>query len=529
VTLVQPRRNTAALAAISNPVLAMGELGYETDTKKSKRGDGVTTWNALPYLIDTASASSTYRTAFKIEKYGTVDTTGATDSGAAVRATIAAAYAAGGGTIEFPKGIIRIDSLPTLPNDGAAIPNQPPLAFVGQGCHRDGSLTATLTSLPGGTILDIRDSTGIAKIDTRGKGVLVLRDLTLTNMGTADTIPFVKHTNTTLHVDNIAIWGHSTKLGTACDQDGIQSGSAAASYAPDGSATSCFNAYGTTINAVYFDHIRRGIHGMTSCNAMQIGGLTFGQHCGGDATAGAIHFDGTGDQSRANQVSDVVLESMGYVYPIHMTNAAENTFRGLQIWDATTTMLTAIFEEGVSGGNFYDGYLPVPPKLITTTGTSWGARGKQFFLGVLGNAINLVQPWGATGSESTKLLRVARSLFEATSPNGDVFSVAQNGVVSVGSGSFGTTAALTIANTTGSITYSDSSLIKGTGSIDLYAGTTVGNRVRVMRGVFQLNTSTTAARIAATWGAGMVYYDTTLGKPVFSDGTVWRDAAGTAV
>jgi len=60
VTLVQPRRNTAALAAISNPVLAMGELGYETDTKKSKRGDGVTTWNALPYLIDTASASSTY-------------------------------------------------------------------------------------------------------------------------------------------------------------------------------------------------------------------------------------------------------------------------------------------------------------------------------------------------------------------------------------------------------------------------------------------------------------------------------------
>jgi hypothetical protein len=38
----------------------MGELGYETDTKKSKRGDGVTTWNALPYLIDTASASSTY-------------------------------------------------------------------------------------------------------------------------------------------------------------------------------------------------------------------------------------------------------------------------------------------------------------------------------------------------------------------------------------------------------------------------------------------------------------------------------------
>jgi hypothetical protein len=49
VTLVQPRRNTAALAAISNPVLAMGELGLETDTGKEKRGDGVTHWVDLPY------------------------------------------------------------------------------------------------------------------------------------------------------------------------------------------------------------------------------------------------------------------------------------------------------------------------------------------------------------------------------------------------------------------------------------------------------------------------------------------------
>ena len=45
-----------------------------------------------------------------------------------------------------------------------------------------------------------------------------------------------------------------------------------------------------------------------------------------------------------------------------------------------------------------------------------------------------------------------------------------------------------------------------------------------------LGTTTTAGRpSAATHGAGAVLYDTTLSKPIYSDGTVWRDAAGTAV
>jgi hypothetical protein len=48
--------------------------------------------------------------------------------------------------------------------------------------------------------------------------------------------------------------------------------------------------------------------------------------------------------------------------------------------------------------------------------------------------------------------------------------------------------------------------------------------------VLGLGTSTTAARpSAASAGAGGEWYDTTLAKPVWSDGTVWRDAAGTAV
>jgi hypothetical protein len=46
---LQFRRGTAAQAVIDNPVLAEGELGYETDTSLVKFGDGVTAWNSLPY------------------------------------------------------------------------------------------------------------------------------------------------------------------------------------------------------------------------------------------------------------------------------------------------------------------------------------------------------------------------------------------------------------------------------------------------------------------------------------------------
>jgi len=60
------------------------------------------------------------------------------------------------------------------------------------------------------------------------------------------------------------------------------------------------------------------------------------------------------------------------------------------------------------------------------------------------------------------------------------------------------------------------------------AGTPVSSVNRF--GHFVAPVSTTAARASAvTAGAGASYYDTTLSKPGFSDGTVWRDAAGTAI
>ena len=49
-TTIKLRRGTAAEWTATNPTLALGEYGYETDTRKSKIGDGTTKWNSLPYL-----------------------------------------------------------------------------------------------------------------------------------------------------------------------------------------------------------------------------------------------------------------------------------------------------------------------------------------------------------------------------------------------------------------------------------------------------------------------------------------------
>lgn len=51
-TRMQQRRGTAAQWTDADPILAPGELGWETDTNKFKIGDGVNNWSDLSYFLD---------------------------------------------------------------------------------------------------------------------------------------------------------------------------------------------------------------------------------------------------------------------------------------------------------------------------------------------------------------------------------------------------------------------------------------------------------------------------------------------
>lgn len=48
-TLIQVRRGTASEWRVANSTLSAGEWGFETDTKRYKIGDGLTSWNSLAY------------------------------------------------------------------------------------------------------------------------------------------------------------------------------------------------------------------------------------------------------------------------------------------------------------------------------------------------------------------------------------------------------------------------------------------------------------------------------------------------
>ena len=51
-TRMQQRRGTAAQWSGANPILAAGEIGFETDTGKFKIGNGSSLWSALNYYVD---------------------------------------------------------------------------------------------------------------------------------------------------------------------------------------------------------------------------------------------------------------------------------------------------------------------------------------------------------------------------------------------------------------------------------------------------------------------------------------------
>ena len=56
-TQIQIRRDTAANWTSTNPTLASGELGVETDTGKFKIGNGSSTWTGLPYAGGSSGGS----------------------------------------------------------------------------------------------------------------------------------------------------------------------------------------------------------------------------------------------------------------------------------------------------------------------------------------------------------------------------------------------------------------------------------------------------------------------------------------
>lgn len=76
------RKDTAANWTSANPILLSGEIGYETDTKKFKIGNGSSNWNSLAYLpIPDGSGNLTITGNLEIGNTGSLTFEGSTADG----------------------------------------------------------------------------------------------------------------------------------------------------------------------------------------------------------------------------------------------------------------------------------------------------------------------------------------------------------------------------------------------------------------------------------------------------------------
>jgi len=166
-TKIQVRRDTAADWTSTNPTLAAGEIGFESDTNKFKIGDGATAWTSLNYApegyattsyVDTQDANIASDTLTFTNK--TFDANGTGNS----ISNIETADIAAGTLVTAAEGIGSNDNDTTIPTSAAV---KAYADSVGGGGASLGDLTAVGSTLSS-------PSNGTLALETSGTGKVVL-------------------------------------------------------------------------------------------------------------------------------------------------------------------------------------------------------------------------------------------------------------------------------------------------------------------------------------------------------------------
>ena len=336
------RRNTAAGAAANNTILAAGEPGYETDSKTFKIGDGVTAWNTLP-LAMSGTYAQIKEGPLVVTRYGAKGD-GTTDDTAAFQAAIQACYNANGGAIYVPKptgnGKYRINGQLTFPdNNDAQLATGKSVRIFGDGY----STVPNPSRNTGSTTLDLRYSGSVGKIYTKSQMVLEIDHLVLEENGATTTTPFIYTTLGTVNLHDLTILGHSSKINATCDQDAIILGGNTAQY--DNTPTSGFGGYGSVVERVAFNNLRRCVWFRT-WSVTSVHRCIVGQSCGAPSGSyAAFDLDRSGaGWCTSNTLTENYIEQYGYVYAIAIRDHAQLNYVGFNsFWDSTGSTIASVY------------------------------------------------------------------------------------------------------------------------------------------------------------------------------------------
>lgn len=533
--------------------------------------DGIT-WAAL---ISDLGLSTSGLNAFNVLDYG-ADPTGTTDSTTAVNAALAAAAFAGGGNVYVPVGIFLCLGAIVFPYTLAGTdPISVPLRLFGVGPSRLGVATSAPAQA---SVLDLRyngaDGLNPGKISCIGRGSAEVDHITLISGGT-DNFTILATTNSTLIAHDIAFHGNVANTGATCTQNAIQWGgkgytaAGAASTMTSGSNIVTLAGAGFTLAQVGWEIsiagagvagalLRTTITGYTSptqvtvttnasttvsaaqvtwgayftadpqgffqgygsrafgntftriqfchyigagCNSLDIGPDVVAQDCGSPASDGApIMFDpNTLDSCYNVRVWGGTFETVGYTYGVTMRNNTSACF--------------------IASPGSYDN-LTLSALVHFATGTTVG---NVVIAGALAAGVPIAD---GTGALSNVFISSASSL-PSQFYNGVVVTGGSAAVVAptVEATAFISPGGMTIKPGGGNPIQTQADFF-----IQTSAAVTVAKILASQSGTFVLGHGATGARpTASTVGVGAMWYDSTLSKPIFSDGTVWRDAEGTAV
>jgi hypothetical protein len=114
VNTIQVRRDTAANWTSTNPTLASGEAGLETDTGRFKYGNGSSTWTALAYANGGGAIPQSQVTSLTTDLAGKSPLAGSTSITTVGTVTNATSPTAAGST-----GLRRITISTSGPSGGA--------------------------------------------------------------------------------------------------------------------------------------------------------------------------------------------------------------------------------------------------------------------------------------------------------------------------------------------------------------------------------------------------------------------------
>lgn len=427
-----------------------------------------------------------------------------TDNTSGLNACITAAMQAGGQV--FISGYCRADGPVVIPNNGAThLPTQKPLRIFGAGGTWQGYWTGVAPAM-GASVLDLRyngSGSQIAKIDTRGSGLLEIDHLTLYSGGSDDCL-FISTTNTTVFIHHNAVLGNRAKNGVNCLQDFIRLGGDGSSTSQENGPNAIFQGYGSKLCNNFYDKIQRPIIFGAQCNNIEIQNETISKTCGSSLADGApFYFMGAGVAGGANGVviRSGTIEVTNYKYCLRLEKTRGCLFDAIGIYDDTGYTVAGCYADTNSFGNlcirgwgalaFFDGPGASNNTLLSATyfHTSNFPRGL-----IVGNGDG-VGLQAATITGATTIKRATTAL-----PNGG------NMTIDTGTGgSFLDTVQYSLRLKNQS----------GTTMAEIMPGKA--------KGAIRPGADTTANRpSASTAGAGSIFFDTTLNKLLVSNGTGWE-------